>query len=119
MASLPDSAVLHDDHLVAVVQETDLVSDEDQRLGLAQLFEALLVDFPGHFGVDCRDRVVEDEDVRVGVESPCECESRLLSSRQRDALLTHDGLVAVFQNLEVRSQTGLVHDSRVTLLVVA
>ena len=118
MSGLADSSVLHDDDLVAVVEEADLVRDEDQRLGLAEPLEALLVDLARHLRVDGRDRVVEDEDVRVRVEGACERQPRLLPSRQRDALLADDGLVAVLEDLEVGSQAGLVHGPRVALLVV-
>ena len=118
MACFLHSSFFHNDNLIAVVEEVDLVGNEDQRLCLAQFLEALLMYLSGHLRVHSRDGIVQDEDIRVSVKCPCKSESRLLSSRQSNAFLANYRLIALGQNFEVRSQAGLLDYPRVALLFV-
>ncbi len=76
------------------------------------------MDLFGDFGVDCGNRVVEDENVRVSVKCPRERDPRLLSSRKGDSFLPDQGGVSVLQYLEIGDEAGFLDGSAVALLRV-
>ena len=95
-------AVLHDDDVVGEMHEVDGVSHQDSRLFLHQADKDLVEDRLAHVWVQCRDRVVHDEQVRALVHSASEGESGLLTSREVDSFLTDLSLVTSWHDCEVR-----------------
>lgn len=90
---------------------------QDHRRPPAQRPDALLEQPLRHLRVHRGNRVVQQVDVRLAVERPRHCQSRLLSSRKRDALLSDYSLLLVPQGLEVLHEAGLRQSAGVLGLV--
>jgi len=67
------------------------------------------MDLFGHSRVHCRNGVIEEIDIGVGVEGPRQRKTRLLTARKRDPSLTHHCPVALLQDLEVLGQARQPH----------
>ena len=93
------------------------MSHQNHCLLPTQRLQTVLEEFLRHFGVNSGNGIVHQIDVRICVESSRQHHSRLLSSWKRGSSFSHNGAISLWENPEVRLQTGNLHDSFVLLLV--
>jgi hypothetical protein len=112
------SLVEHDD-LVGAADGRDTMGHDDRRSALPSRGEPLQNLLLG-MGVDGRQRIVENQDLRLDHECPGDGHALLLSPGQRDAAFAHRRVVA-FRELgqvlvEARGGRGLREASRMALV---
>jgi hypothetical protein len=74
-------SVLEDQNLIAFANVADLMSHDDHCIIDAQRTEAVIEDFLRHLRVNSRNRIIEHIDLGLRVESSCEGQSGLLTTR--------------------------------------
>ena len=99
-AALGDAAVAQHHDLVGVEQGRQAVAGDDHRAALA-LRAQCGQDVRLGAGVHGRERVVEQQQGRVGQQRARDRHALALAARQRDAALAHRGVVALGQALDV------------------
>ena len=71
----------------------------------------------GHAAVNRSQRVVQQDDLCVGVGRPCERNASTLPARQRHATFSDDGCISLGELQQVGSERACIQDSMVTRLV--
>ena len=110
-------SLVHHYDIVAALQEINQMSRQDDRLVQQKQLESACEDLLGHLAVHCRQRIVEQVNVGLRVECPRQPDPGLLAARERDALLAHQRVLAVLEQLEVAQQTARLDHFGVALRV--
>ena len=91
---LGDASVVDDDDLVGVVHRGEPVGDDDRRAPLQQRVERILHQLFA-LGVECRGRLVEDQDLGIFQHRAGDRQPLPLAARQFHAAVADVGLVAL------------------------
>lgn len=70
-------------------KELDLVSYEYNNLVLQFMANAIVEDIFGNLWINCAQRVIEQIDVSISIDSSCQTDSSLLTSRDVDASFSY------------------------------
>ena len=112
------TVVKNDDKVGGRSAHLDVVGDQQAGPALHERApDAVMEDPLGGVRVDGAEAIVEEDVLRVGVESTGQRDTLLLASRQRDALLTDKGLVSLVEDLEVALESAGDNHFLVPLLV--
>ena len=114
-----DLSVLDHEDAVDEAQVVGEVGGQDDRLALQVLCQRLLEDEGADRGVEGAEDVVQDVDVRLLVEGPCQGDPRPLPARKRRPVFPDHCLVAVGEEVEVGFEAGEVQGPAVALLLVS
>ena len=98
--SLGDPAVVQDENLIRFADGRNPVRHDDRR-PLAHDATEACQDFFFRIRVHRGQRIVQDQDGRVGHQRAGECRALFLAARERDPALSHHGVVAAGKLLDV------------------
>ena len=82
------------------------MTHQNHSLVLTQRSDAFPENLLGNLCIHSQDGVIQEINVGVCVESPCQYEPCLLASGQGDAPLANNCLIFLRENLEVSFETG-------------
>ena len=98
VAALDDAALLDHKNLVGAANGRQAMGDDERRAALHQLGKPAL-DHRLRFGIERTGGFVENEDARLGQESPCNRQPLPLPAAELHPALTHDGVVSLREAL--------------------
>lgn len=93
------------------------VGDEDTGLAGQSAQDGIEENLLADASVQCREGVVEGNDIGVKVERTGDVDSLFLAARQVDALFANLGAVAVFEQDQIGLESGRADNGPVALLV--
>src|SRR5206468_336144 len=102
-AGLDDAAAVENDDRIRGADGRDAVRDDDTR-AVGKRFAQVTQDATLGLAVHARQRIVEDEDLRIDRERPSERDPLLLSTGKRDSALADRRLEPPRQSFEILLQ---------------
>ena len=92
---------LEEQDLLAVADELQLVGHKDNDFVLEVTLNALCEDLARDLWIDGAQRIVQQVNISISIDGPCEADSCLLAARNVDATLSNHGVLALGEVLHI------------------